>query len=137
MKLDRALDRLKEEGYKYTNKREEMIQLFVENNRYIRAKDVLDYMKGKYPSLSYDTIYRNLSLFTDLEILEETELEGEKHFRIKCSTSEHHHHFICLDCGKTAQISACPMERLNEQFEGFDITGHKFEVYGRCPECQL
>ncbi|WLR49858.1 Fur family transcriptional regulator [Bacillus tianshenii] len=136
MKLDHALDMLKNKGYKYTNKREEMLRLFVENNRYIRAKDVLDYMKSKFPSLSFDTIYRNLSLFAELEILEETELEGEKHFRIKCATNEHHHHFICLDCGKTAQIHACPMERLDENFTGYDITGHKFEIYGKCPECK-
>ncbi|OEH93727.1 Fur family transcriptional regulator [Bacillus solimangrovi] len=137
MKLEYALEMLKNEGYKYTIKREEMLRFFVGNNRYIRAKDVLDGMKMKYPNLSFDTIYRNLSLFADLEILEETELEGEKHFRIKCATDDHHHHFICMECGMTAQINACPMERVQHQLGNVAITGHKFEVYGKCQKCQL
>ncbi|USK58821.1 Fur family transcriptional regulator [Peribacillus asahii] len=135
MNVTTAIQLLKDKGYKQTGKREDMLQLFSSSNKYLTAKDVLENMKSSYPGLSFDTIYRNLSLFVQLGIFEMTELEGEKRFRFTCSHSEHHHHFICLDCGKTKEIAACPMESLEDNLQDYDVSGHKFEIYGRCPDC--
>ncbi|MGA9289890.1 MAG: Fur family transcriptional regulator [Anaerobacillus sp.] len=135
MNVSTALRILKDEGFKYTEKREDLVTLFAKEKRYLSARDVLVHMQKSYPGMSVDTIYRNLTLFKELAILEETEWNGEKRYRLSCSTRNHHHHLICLDCGRTKQIESCPMEDIPVSDTGFEVTGHKFEVYGRCGEC--
>jgi len=135
MNVSEAILLLKEKGYKHTDKREDMLELLSSTDKYLTAKDVLEALKDTYPGLSFDTIYRNLSLFSHLGILETTELSGEKHFRFTCSKNEHHHHFICLECGSTKEIETCPMNNIQSSLHGFEVFDHKFEIYGKCPDC--
>jgi Fur family transcriptional regulator, zinc uptake regulator len=134
--IDDAMDLLKEKGFKYTEKRKDLLNVFAREKRYLSAKEVQESLKERYPGLSFDTIYRNLTTFVDLDLLEETEWEGEKKFRFTCSHNDHHHHLICLSCGGSKPIHTCPMEVLGNELTGFDVTGHKFEIYGYCKECK-
>ncbi|MET0785211.1 MAG: Fur family transcriptional regulator [Paenisporosarcina sp.] len=135
MNLTKAWGILKDQGFKKTDKREQILELFEENDRYLTARDLLNVMKRDYPGMSFDTIYRNLSTFVDLGILEETELSGERHFRMQCETDHHHHHFICMSCGKIKEIHVCPMVAIEEKLPSYQIDNHKLEIYGKCPEC--
>ncbi|MFB1051201.1 Fur family transcriptional regulator [Paraliobacillus sp. JSM ZJ581] len=135
MRVEEALSLLKEKGYKYTDKRQVILSFFNQENRYLTAKDLLKHMEPNFEGISFDTIYRNLHLFDQLEILESTELNGEKHFRMRCD-HHHHHHFICKNCGITKEIHQCPMDDIEDELKGFMIDDHKFEIYGMCPNCQ-
>lgn len=136
MNVSEAIHLIKQNGYKLTDKREYILEIFAKENKYLTAKEVLEFMQKSFPSLSFDTIYRNLSLFHELGILEATELNGEKHFRFICSVNDHHHHFICLVCGRTKALQACPMDTILDDLKDYAVEDHKFEVYGTCPSCQ-
>lgn len=133
--VENAIRILKDNGYKYTDKRKQILNYFDQENRYSSAKEVQKNLKITFPNISYDTIYRNLYTFVDLEIVEETELNGEKLFRLSCSHSGHHHHFICTICGKTKAIEMCPMNFFENQLEGYQIESHRFEIFGTCEAC--
>ena len=76
-KVNRIMKLLKEKGYKYTDKRKSMVELLVTEDRYINARYVSETLNKVYPGLSFDTIYRNLSTYEELGILETTEIKGE------------------------------------------------------------
>lgn len=141
--VEYAIAQLKKAGYKYTTKREKMIEIFIKEDRYLSAKSVQEIITKDYPGLSYDTIYRNLYTYEQLGILEATELNGEKLFKISCIHAphqghhhhHHHHHFICEQCGRTKEIQLCPMDFFKDQLEGCTILSHRFEIFGVCERC--
>lgn len=136
MNVKEAIDLLKKKGYKTTKRRNDILTYFEKADGYRTAKDVNEYMESKYKGISFDTVYRNLHLYDELGILETTELNSEKHFRMNCA-QHHHHHFICNNCGKTKKINVCPMDELGNTLENYDVEDHKFEIYGLCPLCKI
>lgn len=134
MKMNEAMQHLRDRGYKMTKKRKNILTFFTKEDGYRTAKDLIQYMEATFPGISFDTVYRNLHLFHEINILETTELNGEKLFRISCS-QHHHHHFICKECGKTKEIDVCPMQEVTNALINYSIEDHKFEIYGRCPAC--
>ncbi|MBY8908563.1 transcriptional repressor [Salinicoccus roseus] len=128
-------ERLKENSLKITQKRMRMIELFLQEDRYLSAKDIQELMNKDYPGISYDTIYRNLYTLKDIEVLEQTTLSGEMHYKIACTT-HHHHHFICDECGDTKVIRYCPVETWQNELDDVEIKNHKVELYGLCGVCR-
>ena len=128
-------ERLKENRLKITQKRMRMIELFLQEDRYLSAKDIQELMNKDYPGISYDTIYRNLYTLKEIEVLEQTTLSGEMHYKIACTT-HHHHHFICDECGDTKVIRYCPVETWQNELDDVEIKNHKVELYGLCGVCR-
>lgn len=135
MTLEEAWGILLQHGYKRTKNREILLRHFDGEDRYVTAMDVKNAVEEDNPGISFDTIYRNLAVFSKLGILDETELNGEMLFRMQCGEDHHHHHFICTDCGRTKSIPSCPMDQISVNLSDYLIEGHKFEIYGKCPSC--
>jgi Fur family zinc uptake transcriptional regulator/Fur family ferric uptake transcriptional regulator len=130
---------LRERGYKLTEQRRLIIEVFIESPSHYTAQELFDMVKGKCKGINFSTIYRNLELLSNLEIINKLHLEsGVSHYEL-CGL-EHHHHIICKKCGTTKEIDFCPYASLgDEQLQsiGFIATDHKFEIYGYCSKCSL
>lgn len=133
--LKEALGILEKSELKMTERRVLMLEILYNENRYLSAKEMKAMLTEEYPGISPDTIYRNLHSFSELNILEETEISGEKYFRANCSADGHHHHFICSECGYSIELEECPVSYFREQIGDAKITSHRFELFGLCENC--
>lgn len=139
LKISEAVERLKESGFKNTKKRQELLSIFAHNDRYLSAQTVHEQLVEKYPTMSYNTTYRNVYDFVEAGILEATEYNQEQHFRMNCLDHDHHHHhFICTHCGMTIPLETCPMDLtpMNDALNDVEIKTHRFEIFGLCKACK-
>lgn len=133
--VSQGMQRMKEAGFKMTKKREEILTYFATHNRYMSAKEIFEVMTEKYPTMSYNTTYRNIYDFVDIGVLEKTEYDNEQMFRLNCYQDHHHHHFICKKCGVAIPIDACPMDHIQTDLSRVKIESHRFEIFGLCECC--
>jgi len=130
------LEIMAKNGWRITDQRRTLAQLFAESDAYLTPKDVYEHMRTKYPGVSFDTVYRNLRMLSEMGVLEQFYfLDGGLKFRGGCLTS-HHHHLICTNCEKTLSFEYCPMDQSIKLPEDFRILNHRFEIYGLCKDCQ-
>lgn len=127
-------EQLQKHNLKLTDKRLKLIEVLDGTDKYLSAKEIQNQLKQDFPSISYDTIYRNLHTLSDIGVFEQTTLENEMHYKIACVT-HHHHHFICERCGDTQIIEYCPVEKWQRELGGLQINSHKVELYGYCLNC--
>lgn len=134
--LQQMLETMSRHGWRITDQRRTLAQIFVSDEGYLSPKEVYERMKEIYPGVSFDTVYRNLRMLSEMGVLEQFYfLEGGLKFKGRCST-HHHHHLICMNCEKTLTFDYCPMDEPIRLPGDFRITNHRFEIYGICESCQ-
>jgi Fe2+ or Zn2+ uptake regulation protein len=130
-------EKLNEKGIKNTCQRMEILKVLLEKEAPLSARDIYLKIKGDNHKFRLSTVYRNLNIFAEKNIVRKLDLnEGKTFFELL--TSKHHHHLICKKCGKIMAIK-CPLGNyLNQLAEntGYVITDHKLKVYGICPDCK-
>jgi Fur family ferric uptake transcriptional regulator len=84
------------------------------------------------PRISLSTVYRTLRLFETKGILERHDF-GAGRGRYEAAAGHHHDHLIDLETGRVIEFSNEQIERLQQRVAqelGFQLVGHKLELYG-------
>jgi len=101
------------------------------------ASEVFDMVRKRLPRIGLGTVYRNLELMAENDMIRKIEVGGTQN-RYDAITKPHYH-IRCSRCGKVDDID---VEINDDLIKGaaksclYQIQGHRIEFSGVCPDCQ-
>lgn len=119
-----------------SRQREAIQQCLMDRHDHPTAEAVYLSIKDEFPNISLGTVYRNLSLLSDLgEVRKITVSGGPDRFDGNVAP---HYHFVCKSCGCLMDLDMALQDNLNQlAAEGFagTIEEHTLRFTGLCPDC--
>ncbi|MGI3167627.1 Fur family transcriptional regulator [Pseudooceanicola sp. C21-150M6] len=85
------------------------------------------------PRISLATVYRTVKTLEEAGILEKVDF-GDGRSRYEDAERDHHDHLIDLETGRVIEFVDPEIEALQEKIAaklGFELLGHRLELYGR------
>lgn len=100
------------------------------------SENLIQYIQSNYSNISLATIYRNLTILMDENMVKKVKLDGIDVYE---TVKAKHYHYVCKHCGEIiditpaeAGISFSMIKNINlDRVDDFDIT-----FYGMCHKCQ-
>ncbi len=121
-----------------TKQKEAILKVLKSKNNHPTASWVYQQVRQKMPHISLGTVYRDLkSLIKEGEISEVGLTGGKSRFD---GSPHNHYHLRCQQCDCIMDITEPVDEGLDSkvaQKTGFEVSSHRLEFYGLCPDCQL
>lgn len=134
--LSEALEKLKNNGVRMTPQRHAILSYLLHSLNHPTADDIYKALESKFPNMSVATVYNNLKVFMETGLVRELTY-GDDSSRFDADMSDHYH-ATCVSCGKIVDFEIPPFieaEFAASKQTNFHVQGHRFEVYGTCPEC--
>ncbi len=131
---DSFINRLEVEGHRVTSTRRAVAQAVSGRTAPFTAEELCD----EVPRVGRATVYRNIKLLQDMGFLCRVLLEDGSP-RYQPSQHAHHHHLVCVSCGEVQDFVDCDLSELLRPVvreSGFEVAGHRLEVFGRCARCR-
>jgi Fe2+ or Zn2+ uptake regulation protein len=134
-------DRLRRIDQRYTSGRRAIVGLLVGAGHPVSIDDIADHL----PALPRSSAYRHLVDLQTAGIVRRVAANDEfTRFELAEDLTEHHHHFLCTNCGRVSDITPSvalersitqQLDRLAEA-QGFEPHSHRVDVLGICASCQ-
>ncbi len=140
--LNHYKDSLKKEGYKLTSQRKAILETIYNNREeHLSSEEIYNIVSEKFPEIGIATVYRTMQLFEKLDIVYKLNFDdGYSRYELSSGTGDHHHHhLICLKCGKVMEVQLDLLDTLEKEIEKsgkFSIVDHNVQFYGYCSDCK-
>jgi Fe2+ or Zn2+ uptake regulation protein len=131
---------LRQRGHRITRSRKAVIQVLDETDSYLQPDEILERAKVYYPSIGLVTVYRTLSLLSELGFIRRIHFADGCHGYARTCLS-HGHHLVCRLCQDAVEFPGSediePWVAQVSKKTGFLIEDHILELLGVCPACQI
>ena len=134
---------LKEHGLKKTKQRVLVLEALAScGDEHLTAEEIYEIVKAEFPEIGLATVYRTIQLLSGLGLVESIQLgDGYVRYEIgKIGGTEvhHHHHLICLECGKIISFRDDLLDELEKRIKesvSFQVINHEVKLYGYFDAC--
>ena len=132
------MDKLRRGEFKLTPRRQAIINLFVDCDTHFTPETVWKKLQKKFDRCGLPSVYRNLESLVECGILIRIQqFDRKKHYGLCTLPYDcHHHHIICVKCGKVDEITDCAIEN-KEKIKGHKVVSHFMQVNGVCAQCLI
>lgn len=131
---EQAKSRLGEAGFRTGAARQKVIELLGGESCAVTALEI----DRRLPNVGRASVYRTLEQLEQLELVHRVDVGGEVVAFERNDPGGHHHHMVCVRCGRLVPFSDPALERAIEgigQRAEFEITAHDVLLRGVCPRC--
>ncbi len=110
---------------------------FIKNSKKpISSQDIIEGIKI---NIDPATVYRCINKLKHHGLIRQIDLR-QNHAQYEFFDMKHHHHIICVHCGKIQDIHTCNIESIHQDIlqkshHFQEIKNHSLEFYGVCKKC--
>ena len=122
---------------KNSKQRQAVFEYLKDRKDHPTAEQIYEAVRQNFPNISLGTVYRNLSVLEEQNLIQKISLENGIGYRYDPNPVPHSH-FSCTRCGAVMDV---PPKGLSEKIREMEdelrvkIFGEKTVYYGLCPEC--
>jgi len=130
---------LRRRGYKLTPQRRAVLRTIAASQDHLTPAEIHEKVRESCPGVGLVTVYRTLDILDELGLICQVHSVGGCRSYLMRRPSEHHHHLVCVECGRVDDFSNCDLSELSNRLSretGFEIEGHILEFSGHCAECR-
>jgi len=132
---------------RWTLPRENILDVLSRSSKHLSAKDIYGSLYAMHPGIGLTTVYRTLELMGRLGLVHKVSAtDGQTRYALrKGESGDHHHHLICIRCGKIIDYRDFMEEELElirkteetlARKHNFLIQDHNIEFLGLCDKCR-
>ena len=101
---------------------------------HLTAREIFEKVVKIHPDIGFATVYRFIKTITKLGILSKLKMSNAP-ARYELKSENHHHHIVCVQCGKIVEFQNDKIEKLISDVikkHKFQPKHHIIELYGEC-----